>query len=130
MLERYWELLGSITANGGSNLEKAVNYSLNNKKELEVFLLDGRLELTNNRAERAVKPFVMGRKNWLFADTNKGADASMMWYSIIESAKLNNLDVYGYLLHLLNELPKLGEYPTDEQLDNLMPWAELPKFCK
>ena len=130
MLERYWELLGSITANGGSNLEKAVNYSLNNKKELEVFLLDGRLELTNNRAERAVKPFVMGRKNRLFADTNKGADASMMWYSIIESAKLNNLDVYGYLLHLLNELPKLGEYPTDEQLDNLMPRAELPKFCK
>ena len=130
MLERYWELLGSITANGGSNLEKAVNYSLNNKKELEVFLLDGRLELTNNRAERAVKPFVMGRKNRLFADTNKGADASMMWYSIIESAKLNNLDVYGYLLHLLNELPRLGEYPTDEQLDNLMPWAELPKFCK
>lgn len=73
ILERYWELLGSITANGGSNLEKAVNYSLNNKKELEVFLLDGRLELTNNRAERAVKPFVMGRKNWLFADTDKGS---------------------------------------------------------
>ena len=54
------------------------NYSLNNKNELEAFLLDGRLELTNNRAERAVKPFVMDRKNWLFADTNKGADASMM----------------------------------------------------
>ena len=54
----------------------------------------------------------------------------MMWYSIIESAKLNNLDVYGYLLHLLTELPNLGEYPTDEQLDNLMPRAELPKFCK
>ena len=130
ILERYWELLGGISATGGSNLDKAVNYSLNNRKELETFLLDGRLELTNNRAERAVKPFVMGRKNWLFADTNKGADASMMWYSVIESAKLNNLNVYGYLLHLLTELPKLGEHPTDDQLDNLMPWAELPKFCK
>ena len=130
ILERYWALLGSISANGGSNLEKAVNYSLNNKKELEAFLLDGRLELTNNRAERAVKPFVMGRKNWLFADTNKGADASMMWYSVIESAKLNNLDVYGYLLHLLAELPKLGDCPPDDQLDSLMPWTELPKFCK
>lgn len=107
ILERYWALLGSISANGGSNLDKAVNYSLNNKKELKAFLLDGRLELTNNRAERAIKPFLTGRKNWLFADTNKGADASMMWYSVIESAKLNNLDVYGYLLHLLTELPKL-----------------------
>ena len=130
ILDRYWELIGNISANGGSNLCKAVNYSLNNKKELEAFLLDGRLELTNNRAERAVKPFVMGRKNWLFADTNKGADASMMWYSVIESAKLNNLNVYGYLLHLLTKLPKLGEAPTDTQLDSLMPWAELPKYCK
>ena len=69
-------------------------------------------------------------KPWLFADTNKGADASMMWYSVIESAKLNNLNVYGYLLHLLSELPKLGEAPTDDQLDGLMPWAELPKYCK
>ena len=87
LLERYWELLGNISAVGGSNLDKAVNYSLNNRKELETFLLDGRLELTNNRAERAVKPFVMGRKNWLFSDTNKGADASMMWYSVIEEAE-------------------------------------------
>ena len=69
-------------------------------------------------------------KPWLFADTNKGADASMMWYSVIESAKLNNLNVYGYLLHLFTKLPKLGEAPTDTQLDSLMPWAELPKYCK
>ena len=130
LLERYWNLLESISAVGGSNLDKAVNYSLNNKKELETFLLDGRLELTNNRAERAVKPFVMGRKNWLFSDTNKGADASMMWYSVIESAKLNNLNVYGYLLHLLTELPKLGEKPEPEQLDRFVPWAKLPDFCK
>lgn len=130
ILERYWKLLENISAVGGSNLDKAVNYSLNNKIELENFLLDGRLELTNNRAERAVKPFVMGRKNWLFSDTNKGADASMMWYSVIESAKLNGLNVYGYLLHLLTELPKLGEFPTDEQLDSFMPWTKLPDFCK
>ena len=130
LLESYWELFGSISAVGGSNLDKAVNYSLNNRRELETFLLDGRLELTNNRAERAVKPFVMGRKNWLFSDTNKGADASMMWYSVIESAKLNGLNVYGYLLHLLTELPKLGENPDPEQLDSFMPWAKLPDFCK
>ena len=131
LLERYWELLGSVSTVGGSNLYKAVNYSLNNKKGLEAFLLDGRLELTNNRAECAVKPFVIGRKNWLFSDTNKGADASMMWYSVIESAKFNNLNVYGYLLHLLTELPKLGEKkPNPELLDLFVPWAKLPGFCK
>ena len=108
---------------GGSNLDKAVNNSLNNKKELEAFLLDGRLELTNNRAECAVKPFVKGRKNWSFSDTKNGADVSMMWYSVIESAKLNNLNVYGHLLHLLTKLPKLGENPDSEQLDSFMPWT-------
>lgn len=87
-------------------------------------ILDARLELTNNRAERAVKPFVIGRKNWLFSDTDKGADASARCYSIIESAKLNNLNVFGYLTYLLTELPKLGTEPTAEQLDRFMPWSE------
>ena len=78
-----------------------------------------------------IKPFVVGRKIWLFADTDKGADASARCYSIIESAKLNNLNVFAYLSHLLTELPKLGVDPTPDQLDKLMPWsAELPGFCK
>ncbi len=71
LLERYWNLLENISAAGGSNLDKTVKYSLGNKKILESFLSDGRLELTNNRAEHAVKPFVMDRKNWLFSDTSK-----------------------------------------------------------
>ena len=121
ILDEYLRLLKSIDAPGGSNLNKAKNYSLNNRKELEAFLLDGRLELTNNLAERAVKPFVIGRKNWLFSDTDKGADSSEMCYSLIESAKLNGLDVYGYLLHLLTELLKLGVNPSGELLDTLMP---------
>ena len=53
-----------------------------------------------------------------------------MWYSVIESAKLNNLNVFGYLLHLLTELSKLGEKPDPEQLDSFKPWAKLPDFCK
>ena len=94
-------------------------------------LLDERLELTNNRAERAVKPFVIGRKNWLFSDTDKGADASARCYSIIESANLNGLNVFGYLSYLLTELPKLGNAPTDEQLDSLLPWSDtLPDYCR
>ena len=97
---------------------------------LEGFLLDGRLELTNNRAERAVKLFVIGRKNWLFSDTDKGADSSALCYSIIQSARLNDLDVYGYLIFLLTELPKLGNSPDEAVLQKLLPWSTLPKYCK
>ena len=131
LLDEYWKLLETIDAPKGSNLYKAVVYSVNQKETLNDVLLDGRLELTNNRAERAIKPFVMGRKNWLFSDTDKGADASARCYSIIESAKLNDLNVFGYLTHLLTELPELGTAPTSEQLDTLMPWADsLPDYCK
>lgn len=121
----------NIYASGGSNLAKAVTYSLHQKTQLNNVLLDEKLELTNNRAERAFKPFVIGRKNWLFSDTDKGADASAKCYSIIESANLNGLNVFGYLSYLLTELPKLGNEPTDEQLDSLLPWSDkLPDYCK
>ena len=131
LFDEYFDYLSTINAPGGSKLEKAVNYSLNQRKQLENVLLDSRLELTNNLAERPIKPFVVGRKNWLFCDTDKGADASARCYSIIESAKLNELNVFAYLSHLLTELPKLGEDPNPDQLEKLMPWSdELPKFCK
>lgn len=131
LLKKYWKLLEGTDAPKGSTLYKAVNYSLNNKRELEGFLADGRLEMTNNRAERAVKPFVIARKNFLFSDTSKGADASALCFSMIESAKLNKLDVYGYLIYLLSELPKLGEKPDKKQLTKLLPWSKsLPEYCK
>ncbi len=114
LLDEYWELLSTIYAANGSSLDKAVQYSLNQKEQLNNVLLDNRIELTNNRAERAVKPFVIGCKNWLFSDTDKGAEASSKCYSIIESAKLNNLNVFGYLTHLLTELPKLGYEPDSD----------------
>ncbi len=116
---------------GNSSLKKAIVFSINQRTNLNNYLLDPRLELTNNRAERAVKPFVIGRKNWLFSDTDKGAEASARCYSIIETAKLNNLDVFAYLMHLLTELPKLGEAPTTAQLDSFLPWPPtLPEYCK
>ena len=131
LLKQYWEFLETIDAPKGSNLYKAVLYSINQKEKLNNAILDWRLELTNNAAERAIRPFVMGRKNWLFSDTDKGADASARCYSIIESAKLNNLNVFGYLTYLLTELPKLGAEPTAEQLDRFMPWSKsLPDYCK
>ena len=80
------------------------------------YLEDGRLELSNNRAERSIKPFVMGRKNWLFANTPAGAQSSAVIYSLIETAKENDLDPYRYLVWLLNNAP--GPSQTDEA------WAE------
>ena len=131
LLDSYWELLDSFEAAEGTALSKAKTYSLNQKQALNAVLLDGRLELTNNLAERTVKPFVMARKNFLFCDTAKGADASALCFSVIETAKRNGLDPFGYLLFLLQELPKLGENPTEEQLVPLLPWAEsLPEYCK
>ena len=111
----------TVSAPGGSKLYQAVNYSLNHKTELEGYLADGRIEMTNNRAERAVKPFVIARKNFLFSDTARGAESSALCFSMIESAKLNNLNIYGYLIYLFSELPKLGENPIGEQLNKFLP---------
>lgn len=131
LLKAYWNLLENTNAAGGSNLYKAVNYSLNHRAELEGYLAEGRIEMTNNRAERAIKPFVMARKNFLFSDTSRGAESSAMCFTMIESAKLNGLNVYGYLIYLFSELPKLGEEPKKEDLTKMLPWSqELPAYCK
>ncbi|SHJ14537.1 Transposase IS66 family protein [Desulfofundulus thermosubterraneus DSM 16057] len=91
---------------------------------------DGRLELDNNRSERSIKPFVIGRKNWLFANTPRGARASAITYSIIETAKENGLNPFQYLSYLFERLPNLD--PTDgNALDQLLPWSDsLPPACR
>ena len=91
------------------------------------YLEDGRLELSNNRAERSIKPFVMGRKNWLFANTPGGAQASAVIYSLIETAKENNLDPYQYLLWVLRNAPSLSE-TDDAWAEKLLP-ASAPEEC-
>ena len=130
VMDAYWDFLSSFSSEKDSNLQKAQTYSLHQRKQLEAVLLDGRLELTNNVAERSVKPFVMARRNFLFCDTAKGADASALCFSVIETAKRNKLDPFGYLLFLLQELPKPGSKPTREQLLPLLPWSTaLPEYC-
>jgi transposase len=99
----------------------AVNYGQQQWPKLVRFLEDGRIELDNNRAERSIKPFVIGRKNWLFANTPRGARASAVIYSIVESAKENGLNPYAYLNHLFEKLPNLDSR-DDEVLDQLLPW--------
>ena len=131
VLDAYWEHLNSFEAEEKTALYKAQRYSLNQREALEAVLLDGRLELTNNLAERSVKPFVMSRRNFLFCDTAKGATSSALCFSMIETAKANNLDPFEYLLFLLQELPKLGEKPDEIQLREYLPWATtIPAYCR
>ena len=99
-----------------SALGKALHYLREQWPYLVRYLEDGRLELSNNRAERSIKPFVIGRKNWLFSNTPAGAQSSAVVYSLIETAKENDLDPYRYLVWLLNHAPGLSR--TDEV------WAE------
>lgn len=100
-----------------SSLGKAISYSLNQWTNLTRYLEDGRLNIDNNRAERAIKPFVIGRKNWLFANTANGANASSMLYSTIETAKANGLCPFDYVMYCLKELPL-----NLDNLDHLLPW--------
>ena len=107
-------------------LSEATGYAISQKKYLDNVFLDGRTEISNNRAERTVKPFVMGRKAWLFSCTPAGARASSIMYSIIETAKENGLHPYRYLEFLLETLPNINI----SGIDSLLPWSEtLPDFC-
>jgi transposase len=97
---------------------KALNYLHNEWDKLIRYLDDGRLEIDNNGAENAIRPFVLGRKNWLFSASVKGVQASANLYSLIETAKANGLEPYAYLRHLFTELPKAE---TVEAIEALLP---------
>ena len=111
-----------------SALGKALHYLLAQWPYLMRYLEDGRLELSNNRAERSIKPFVMGRKNFLFANTPGGAQSSAVIYSLIETAKENGLDPYRYLLWILRTAPKLARSDADWPA-RLLP-AMAPAECR
>lgn len=109
-------------------LSKALTYALNQQKELSEFLNDGRIPLTNSLAERTIRPFAVHRKNWLFSDSTEGANANAVMYSLIESGKINNLNIYKYVNYLLEELPQIKNINDEEILEKYLPWsAELPK---
>ena len=105
-----------------SPLGKALDYAKKHLPGLKNVLLDGALEADNNAAERAIKPFVIGRKNFLFANTAKGAACSANIYSIVETAKANKLVVERYLVYLFDNLSNIGTSDC-ESLENLMPWS-------
>lgn len=106
----------------GSRMDKAVTYIQNRRSYLMTYLEDGRCSFSNNLSENAIRPFTVGRKNWLFCDTPNGAQASAIVYTMVEMAKANGVNVYHYLTYLLEKLP--NDRMSDEELDRLAPWNE------
>jgi transposase len=100
-------------------LGKAITYAINQWDRLEGYLRDGRISMDNNAAENSIRPFVVGRKNWLFAGTAEGAAASAVLYSLVETAKANGLEPYSYFRHIFDRLPKAQ---TLADLEALLPW--------
>ncbi|MCJ7848080.1 IS66 family transposase [Blautia sp. NSJ-175] len=104
----------------GSRMDKAVTYIQNRRDYLMTYLEDGRCSFSNNLSENALRPFTVGRKNWLFCDTPHGAQASAIVYTMVEMAKANGVNVYHYLTYLLEKLP--DDSMSDDELDQLAPW--------
>jgi transposase len=128
LADEFFDWIEKLMVLPKSAIGKAVNYALEQKPWLMNVYLDGRTELSNNRAENAVRPFCIGRKNWLFCDTVKGAKASATVYSIIETAKANRLKPFEYLKFLFETVPNTA---TSDALDSLLPWGEaVPELCR
>ena len=109
-----------------TRLAKACAYALSFEEDLRRYLDDGRIDITTNAIERKMKAFAVGRKNWLFANTPEGAEVSASIYSLVESAKMNNLIPERYIAYILRKL--IGMDTSDkEALESIMPWADLPK---
>ena len=107
----------------GSKTGKAIQYVLNYEAGLRSFLEDGLIPMTNSLDERTIRPFTVGRKNWLFSTSTKGAEASAAVYSLIETAKANKLDPYGYIEFILDYLPQQDLIEHPEKVDWFLPWS-------
>ena len=123
LLDAYWLWLKTLEPTPGSKLAEAVTYARNQQAALCAFLEHGDVEISNNAAENAIRPFAVGRKNWLFSDTVKGAESSAIVYTLVETAKANGLEPYAYLCQLMEDLPWYGLNPSKEDLDNALPWS-------
>lgn len=118
-LDKIFGLLENASPSPKSRFETAVKYILDRKQSFLNILKDGHLELSNNSAERGIKPFVIARKNFLFSNTENGAESSVMIFSIIQTAIANGLKARDYLEKLITEIP---ENPAEEELERLLPW--------
>ena len=113
-----------------STIGKALAYSINQEKYLRVFLTDGMIPPDNNYAEQAIRPFTIGRKNFVLMESDNGAKASAMLYSLVETAKANEVNTYQYLELLLTEIPMHMDDDNLKFLDELLPWSpRVQKEC-
>ena len=133
LLEAFFGWLHTLegSVNRSSKIGEAVLYALNQEKYLKAYLEDGHLSIDNSAAERAIKNFAIGRRNWLFSKSIKGAEASATVYSITETALLNGLKPYDYVAYILERMKDLGPFPSKEDLQQLLPWSEsIPESCR
>ena len=124
IVEAYYTWLQSIFKPAGK-LKKAITYSLNQREYLCAFLDHGEIEISNNQVENAIRPIVVGRKNWLFCDTQAGANASVAIFIMLETAKANGLNPEAWLNHILSVLPNRLAQNPDMAIDDLLPWADV-----
>ena len=125
VVEGFLSWLDQQNPTRGSRMDKAVTYIQNRRSYLSTYLEDGRCSFSNNLSENAIRPFTVGRKNWLFCDTPNGAQASAVVYTMVEMAKANGVNVYHYLTYLLEKVP--NDRMSDDELELLAPWNETVK---
>ena len=132
LLDAFFEWLHSLegSVDRSSKIGDAILYTINQEQYLRKYLEDGHLSIDNNAAERAIKNFAVGRRNWLFSKSINGAEASATVYSITETAILNGLKPYDYLDYILEQMKDLNPFPSKEELLPLLPWSEsIPESC-
>lgn len=133
ILDAFWSWVNETSEMHTENkkLTEALTYCKNQRKNLETFLEDGRIPISNNLCESTIRPFATARRAWLFADTPDGAFANGVLYTLVESAKANDLYAYEYLKYLLEEMPNNHYLEQPEILDRYLPWSEeLPECCR
>ena len=123
LVDAFFAYLKTINVSKKDKFGDAVGYALNQEKYLRVFLTDGDVPIDNNASERAIRGFCIGKKNWQMIDTIPGAKSSAIIYSIVETAKANNLKPFDYVQHLLEEIPKHMNDKDCSFLEDLLPWS-------
>lgn len=124
LVDAFFAYLKTVNVSRKDKFGDAVRYALNQEKYLRVFLTDGEVPIDNNASERAIRGFCIGKKNWQMIDTIHGAKSSAIIYSIVETAKANNLKPFDYVQHLLEEIPKHMNDKECSFLEDLLPWSE------
>lgn len=127
VIEAFMAWIDKQKAPNGSRLARALTYAGNQRAYMMTYLEDGHCSISNNLSENSIRPVTVGRRNWLFCDTTDGADASMMVYSLLETARANGLNPQKYLEYLLEARP--NKNMSDGELENIAPWSPKVQAC-